>query len=69
MLAAIDDPAALAAAIRCVLENPALRASLIQNGLKTYRENFSRQAVTAKYLAYYASLAGEARTTPLRLAS
>ncbi len=68
MLAAIDDPAALAAAITCVLENPALRASLIQNGLKTYRENFSRQAVTAKYLAYYASLASEARALPLRLA-
>jgi glycosyltransferase involved in cell wall biosynthesis len=69
MLAPIDDPAALAAAIRLVLDSPALRETLITNGLANYQEKFSRQAVTAQYLAYYASLAGEARTTPLRLAS
>jgi len=68
MLAPIDDPAALAAAITAVLQNPGLRDSLIQNGLATTQARFSRQAVTAQYLAYYASLAGEARATPLRLA-
>jgi glycosyltransferase involved in cell wall biosynthesis len=69
MLAPIDDPAALAAAIRLVLDSPSLRETLITSGLATYQEKFSRQAVTAQYLAYYASLAGETRTAPLRLAS
>jgi len=69
MLTPIDDAAALAAAIAAVLENPALRETLIANGSLTYQQKFSRETVTAQYLAYYAGLAAEARKTTLRLAS
>jgi hypothetical protein len=68
LLAPIDDAAALAAAIRAVLNSPALRETLVRNGLATAQAKFSRQAITAQYLAYYASLAGAAHS-PMRLAS
>jgi len=66
LLTPIGDPIALAAAITAILENPALRDLLITNGTKTYDQKFSRQAVTAQYLAYYATLAAH---PPLKLAS
>jgi glycosyltransferase involved in cell wall biosynthesis len=68
MLAPIDDADGLAAAIRAILESPALRETLVRNGLATAQATFSRQAVTKRYLAYYASLAGD-REAKLRLAS
>jgi glycosyltransferase involved in cell wall biosynthesis len=56
MLVPADDPAALAAAIAQVLENPALRQNIIATGYAEYRAGFTREAVTRRMIAYYQSL-------------
>ncbi len=56
MLVPINDPTALADAIRRVMNNPTLRQNLIRQGFANYQAEFTKDAVTAKYVAYYESL-------------
>lgn len=56
MLVPANDPAALAAAIDAVNANPQLRQRIVETGFAEYQARFTRQAVTAQWLAYYRSL-------------
>ncbi|OYV25054.1 MAG: glycosyltransferase [Acidocella sp. 20-63-7] len=56
MLVPINDATALANAIRNVMNDPVLRQNLIRQGFANYQTQFTRGAVTAKYIAYYNSL-------------
>ncbi|GCE84634.1 glycosyltransferase [Komagataeibacter diospyri] len=53
MLVPIDDAPALAAAIQCVLDDPALFARIVAGGRQDYQARFTRQAVTEQWLALY----------------
>jgi glycosyltransferase involved in cell wall biosynthesis len=53
LLVPIDDAAALAAAIRRLSTDPALKARLIEHGRADYQRGFTREAVTARMLAVY----------------
>jgi hypothetical protein len=53
MLAPVDNPAALAAAIRRVLTDEALQQTLAGNGFETYRRDFTPEAVTQQWLDFY----------------
>jgi glycosyltransferase involved in cell wall biosynthesis len=57
MLVPAGDPQALAAAIRAVNRDPALRDRIIANGYADYRANFTREAVTGQWISYYQALA------------
>ncbi len=61
MLAAADDPGALAQAIRNVLENPELREKIAATGHAEYCAGFTRQAVTCKMLETYTAICPEPR--------
>jgi glycosyltransferase involved in cell wall biosynthesis len=52
MIVPSEDPAALAGAIRAVLDDPALRARIIEGGFAEYRRNYTREAVTGQWIAY-----------------
>lgn len=52
----IDDPAALAAALRRLAADPALRARLAEAGHAAYQANFTREVVTARLQACYAEV-------------
>ena len=56
MLAPADNPPALAAAIRAVLDNPDLRHRIAQTGHADYLAHFTRAAVTRKMLATYQTI-------------
>ncbi|MFZ1108228.1 MAG: glycosyltransferase [Rhodomicrobium sp.] len=56
LLAPVDDPAALGAAIRRLLSDEALQNSLIENGFEAYRRDFTPQAVTAQWIGFYKGL-------------
>jgi len=56
MLVPAGDPSALAAAIRAVNSDPALRARIVENGYAEYRTRFTREAVTQQWISYYQSL-------------
>jgi glycosyltransferase involved in cell wall biosynthesis len=56
MLAPVDDPPALAASIRAVLDDDELRRRIIDGGYAEYRTNFTRESVTRQWIAYYESL-------------
>jgi glycosyltransferase involved in cell wall biosynthesis len=64
MLTPIDQPAALAAGIRAVIADPALRRSLAANGHAAHEAKFSRRAVTGAWLAYYRALAAQRAAQP-----
>jgi len=59
LLVPVDDAAALAAAIRRLLADPALRAHLIERGRADYQQGFTREAVTERMLALYRQLIAE----------
>ena len=59
LLVPVDDAAALAAAIRRLLADPALRAHLIDRGRADYQQGFTREAVTGRMLALYRQLIAE----------
>jgi glycosyltransferase involved in cell wall biosynthesis len=59
LLVPVDDAAALAAAIRRLLADPALRAHLIDRGRADYQQGFTREAVTERMLALYRQLIAE----------
>ena len=54
LLVALDDPEALAAAARRVLDDPMLRIRMAQNGLDRIRGEFSKAAVVARWQALFA---------------
>ena len=51
----IDDPPALAASLRRVRADPALRARLVAGGRAAYDADFTREVVTDRLLACYAA--------------
>lgn len=53
VLVPIDDPAALAAGIQRVLDDPKFAAQLTQNGLKRVAQEFSEESVVNRYIALY----------------
>jgi glycosyltransferase involved in cell wall biosynthesis len=59
LLVPVDDAAVLAAAIRRLSADPALRAHLIARGQADYQKGFTREAVTGRMLALYRQLIGE----------
>ena len=56
MLVPAGDAAALAAAIRAVNSDPALRHRIVEAGFADYRAHFTREAVTQQWITYYQSL-------------
>jgi hypothetical protein len=56
LLVPVDNAAALAAAIRRLMADPALRAHLIERGRADYQQGFTREAVTERMLALYRQL-------------
>jgi glycosyltransferase involved in cell wall biosynthesis len=56
LLVPVDDAAALAAAVRRLLADPALSAHLIERGRADYQQGFTREAVTGRMLALYRQL-------------
>jgi glycosyltransferase involved in cell wall biosynthesis len=56
MLTPIDTEAALAASIRAVLTDNALRNRIIAGGYAEYQTNFTRESVTRQWITYYKSL-------------
>lgn len=53
MLVPVDDARALAAALRRVLDDPALAARIVAGGRRDYDAGFTPQAVTRQWLALY----------------
>ena len=60
LLSPIDDPAALRANIRRVLDDKALAARLTAQGRAAYLAGYTREAVTQQWLAYYRRITGAA---------
>jgi glycosyltransferase involved in cell wall biosynthesis len=56
LLAPIDDVAALASAIRRGLQDDALRARMVENGYRRYRDEFTKENTVAQYLDYYQNI-------------
>lgn len=58
LLCPIDDPAALAACLRRLASDPALRTSLVAGGRAAYDADFTREIVTDRLLACYTACIG-----------
>ncbi len=56
LLVPVDDVEALAAAIKRVLEQPALAENLVAAGLRRYEAEFTEEACAKRYLAFYEGL-------------
>lgn len=56
ILTPVDDPGALAGAIRELLENPAESERLIRNASQHYWQNFSRKVIVGRYLDLYQAI-------------
>jgi glycosyltransferase involved in cell wall biosynthesis len=56
ILTPVDEPGALAGAIRELLENPAESERLIRNASQHYWQNFSRKVIVGRYLDLYQSI-------------
>ncbi len=54
LLVPVDDPQALAAALRGLLDDSGLAARLAQGGLAAYRAEFNEDVVVARYLDFFA---------------
>jgi glycosyltransferase involved in cell wall biosynthesis len=59
LLVPVDDVGALAAAVRRLMADPALKAHLIDRGQADYQQGFTRAAVTERMLALYRQLVAE----------
>lgn len=57
LLVPLEDAAALAQALRRVLDDPALAAALAERGYAEYRRHFSKDAVTQRYLDFFSKVA------------
>jgi hypothetical protein len=66
LLTPIDDVAALREALARVLSDEALRQSLIANGFETYSQDFTPEAVTAQWIAFYKSVEQNVGLTALK---
>jgi glycosyltransferase involved in cell wall biosynthesis len=66
VLVAPDDPPALAAALRALIENPARRAFLGKAGERAVRERFSSAAGIARLAAKFGIVPGDTRTAARR---
>jgi glycosyltransferase involved in cell wall biosynthesis len=66
LLTPIDDVAALREALARVLSDEALRQSLIANGFETYSKDFTPEAVTAQWIAFYESVEQNVGLTALK---
>jgi hypothetical protein len=62
LLVAIDDAGALAAAIRRLQRDSALKAHLIARGRADYQQGYTREAVTARMLALYRQIIAGGRS-------
>ena len=60
LLVPVDDAAALAAAIRRVVGDPALARTLVKNGHAEYQARFTEEAVAQRYMAFYEAVAAPA---------
>ncbi|GGB97407.1 glycosyl transferase [Marinobacterium zhoushanense] len=58
LLVPIDDSDELAAAINRLIADPALGERLVEAGYHTYREKFSREAVTEAYIKMFTEVIG-----------
>ena len=56
LLVPIDDDAALAAALRRVLEDAPLRQKLIEQGFARYQRDYTREAVTNRMMGLYGTM-------------
>jgi glycosyltransferase involved in cell wall biosynthesis len=63
LLVPVNDAAALVAAIRRLIADPALEARLIERGRADYQGGFTREAVTHRMVALYTEIIAE-RTMP-----
>ena len=61
LLVPVDDPPALAVAIRRAIEDKGLRETLIQGGRRTYEAEFTRARIVEAYLELYRKLAAGRR--------
>jgi glycosyltransferase involved in cell wall biosynthesis len=59
LLVPVDDAPALAAAIRRLITEPALKARLIERGAADYQRGFTREAVTQRMIALYREIIAE----------
>ncbi len=64
LLVPIDDHAALAAAIRRVVDSPDLRDRLVENGRATYLAEFTEAKVVESYLNFYREVVASAGRRP-----
>jgi glycosyltransferase involved in cell wall biosynthesis len=60
VLTPVDDVPALASGIRTLLQSPALRTSLAAAGKRRVAEEFSEQAIVARYITLFERLTGKA---------
>ncbi len=60
----MEDAPALAEAIRAVLNDGRLAASLAQGGYDRYRSRFSRDAVVGRYLQFFEKVTGKCAALP-----
>ncbi len=61
LLVPVNDPKALAQAIRQLRNDPVLRARLVQGGAASYQAQFTRPAVTARMLEVYRQILATGR--------
>jgi glycosyltransferase involved in cell wall biosynthesis len=59
ILVPIGDGPALAAAIRNVMDDAALRSTIVAGGRETFEKSFTKQVYVAETLAFYRKLAGQ----------
>jgi len=62
LIVPVDDSRALAAAIRRLLADPALKARLIERGRADYEKGYTREAVTQRMIALYRRIMAEHAT-------
>ncbi|MBR9885129.1 MAG: glycosyltransferase [Oceanospirillales bacterium] len=53
LLVPVDDSEELAQAINRLVQNPELAEQLVSSGYRTYQEKFSREAISAEYVAMF----------------
>ena len=56
LLVPVDDPVAMAGAIKELVADKSLVRNLVSAGMKTYEEGFSRKIVVDKYLQFFSEL-------------